>query len=141
MMPDVVRALLDKGRATGLVDGTLVRFATVGAITTILDVVLFGLLAVGMDIPPVPANVVSYSCGIITSFALNRTWTFGIGRSAGGAERHAFRFVLSNLAGLLLSSGLVAVFTLLLPDFVAKLISVPLVFIWNYSVARFWVFR
>jgi putative flippase GtrA len=141
MMQDPVRQLYSKARATGLVDATLLRFAAIGLVTTALDLVLFSLLAVGAGVPAVAANIVSYSCGIVTSFVLNRSWTFGVARDTPGAGRHAVRFAASNIAGLLLSSTLVGLLVLVLPDVAAKVISVPLVFVWNYALARFWVFR
>jgi putative flippase GtrA len=117
----------------------LMRFATVGLLTTALDFGLFSALARGLGVPPVPSNLVSYSCGIVTSFVLNRHWTFST-RGRGGIERHALRFLLSNLAGLALSTLLVGLLAHMLPPLVAKLISVPIVFVWNYLASRFWVF-
>jgi putative flippase GtrA len=140
-MQDTVRRLYSKGRATGLIDATLLRFAVIGLVTTTLDFVLFSLLAVVAGVPPVAANAVCYSCGIATSFVLNRSWTFGVAVDAPGVRKHAIRFIASNIAGLLLSSILVGLLVLVLPDVAAKAVSVPLVFVWNYSVARFWVFR
>ena len=140
-MLEAPRKLFERRPAIGFVDATLVRFAVVGLITTTLDLVIFSVLAVHTDIPAVAANVVSYSCGIATSFVLNRSWTFGIGHGSAGIERHTIRFLASNLTGLALSSILVALFVLALPDIAAKAVSVPLVFFWNYAVARFWVFR
>ena len=53
----------------------------------------------------------------------------------------AFKFVLSTLTGLLISTILVALLTTAIPAIHAKLISVPVVFAWNYLAARFWVFN
>ncbi len=124
-----------------LLHPTLWRFATVGLLTTAIDIVLFSLLAVGAGIPAVAANTVSYSTGILTSFLLNRFWTFGLSARERSAFHHAFRFGASNLVGLLLSNLIVALFLLVMPKVFAKGLSVPLVFIWNYGAARFWVFR
>jgi putative flippase GtrA len=55
--------------------------------------------------------------------------------------KHGLRFLLSNVAALALSSLLVAVMILFLPPVAAKVASVLLVFIWNYLLARLWVFR
>ena len=140
-MLGATRRLLCRGRAGVLVDITLVRFATIGLMTTVLDLVVFSLLAVGVGLFPVAANVISYSFGIATSFVLNRSWTFSVPRGARGVERQALRFLASNLAALLFSSLLVALFILVLPEMTAKLVSVPIVFLWNYAVARLWVFR
>lgn len=115
---------------------TLVRFALVGAVTTTLDFALFtALVAAGSA--PVSANILSYSCGILVSYLLNRSWTFRAGRS----HVQALKFVLSTLTGLLISTCLVAVLASLIPPALAKILSVPVVFAWNYLVARLWVFR
>jgi putative flippase GtrA len=115
---------------------TLLRFATVGAITTALDVSLFaGLTAAAVPAPL--ANLSSYSCGILLSYNLNRSWTFRVG----GSHLQALKFVLSTLTGLLISTLLVAVLSMTIPAIYAKLISVPVVFAWNYLAARLWVFN
>jgi putative flippase GtrA len=115
---------------------TLLRFATVGAITTLLDIVLF-MTFVAAALPPAPANLVSYSCGIAVSYALNRSWTFGVRHS----HAQALKFVTATLAGLLISTAIVAILATLIPAPVAKILSVPVVFGWNYLTARHWVFR
>jgi putative flippase GtrA len=115
---------------------TLLRFATVGAITTALDVTLFtGLTTAG--VPAALANVCSYSCGIVVSYNLNRSWTF----SVDGSRLKALKFVVSTLTGLLISTFLVAVLSMTIPAIYAKFISVPVVFVWNYFAARLWVFN
>ncbi|WP_331376199.1 GtrA family protein [Sinorhizobium chiapasense] len=115
---------------------TLARFAVVGAITTILDFVVFTSLAAAGTIPA-SANILSYSCGIFVSYVLNRSWTFRARRS----HVQAVKFVLSTLTGLLISTCLVALLASLIPPPVAKILSVPVVFAWNYLSARLWVFR
>lgn len=115
---------------------TLLRFATVGAITTLLDIALFTTF-VAAAAPPAPANLVSYSCGIVVSYALNRTWTFGARHS----HAKALKFVAATLAGLLISTVLVAGLATLMSPTLAKILSVPVVFAWNYLTARLWVFR
>lgn len=137
----VVRRFLPRGADSVVLHPTLWRFATVGFITTAIDFVLFSLLAVGIGMPVIAANTISYSTGVLTSFILNRTWTFGLRVSDRGAARHAFKFGASNLLGLLLSNLIVTLFLLVMPKLFAKGLSVPLVFIWNYASARFWVFR
>jgi putative flippase GtrA len=141
LIANAFRALSEKARLTGLVDLALFRFATVGLITTALDIILFGLLAVTVGIPAVVANSVSYSCGVVTSFLLNRYWTFSAKAREGRVLRHGLRFLVTHVAGLVLSSVLVALLVLVLPPVAAKIISVPLVFIWNYLVSRLWVFK
>ena len=126
-------------RATRLpVDQTILRFTAVGLLTTLLDIGLFGGLTRMAGLAPAVANLASYSCGIVTSFALNRVWTFGAADRA-GAKAFA-RFVASNAAGLALSTAIVATLSTFLPSLFAKIVSVPIVFVWNYLLARYWVF-
>jgi putative flippase GtrA len=116
--------------------GTVMRFAFVGAITTTLDVILFaGLTAAALM--PAAANVLSYSCGILLSYILNRSWTFKVE----GSRVQAMKFVLSTLTGLVISTLLVSLLAGFMPAMYAKLLSVPVVFVWNYLTARIWVFN
>jgi putative flippase GtrA len=116
--------------------GTLLRFAVVGAITTTIDFVFFTTL-VAAALAPALANIFSYSCGIAVSYVLNRSWTFRARRS----HIQAVKFVAATVTGLLISTGLVAVLATILPPLVAKILSVPVVFGWNYLMSRLWVFR
>lgn len=115
---------------------TTARFAIVGAITTTLDVVLFTSLVM-MALAPALANVLSYSTGIVVSYQLNRSWTFRTARS----YVQAMKFGASTLTGLLLSTILVTLLASLIPAPAAKVASVPIVFVWNYLMARLWVFQ
>lgn len=115
------------------------RFAAVGALTTILDFVLFSALVGSFGLIAGIANMLSYSCGIVASFLLNRYWTFG---QRPVDARGAFgRFVVTHAAGLGLSTLLVAGLATFLPDQLAKIASVPIVFVWNFALANRWVFR
>ncbi|TPW29003.1 GtrA family protein [Pararhizobium mangrovi] len=111
------------------------RFAAVGVVTTALDFLLFTSLHAA-SLPTALANTISYSCGIAASYHLNRNWTFGVR----GDRVRALKFVLSTLTGLVISTFLVTAFVRFAPAPVAKLTSVPIVFVWNYLIARNWVF-
>lgn len=115
---------------------TLARFAAVGAVTTLLDMALFNTFYFA-GAAPTPSNLVSYSCGIAVSYMLNRAWTF----RAAHSHVQAVKFVAATLTGLLISTAIVAGLALLIPAPVAKVISVPIVFVWNYLASRLWVFR
>ena len=118
-----------------------IRFAVVGLITTVLDFLLFGALTSAAVMKTAMANVVSYSCGIAVSFTLNRVWTFGQLRIGSPVGHEALKFAATHAAGLTLSTMLVSLLALFLPALAAKAVSVPVVFVWNYVLARFWVFR
>lgn len=52
------------------------------------------------------ANVLAYAAGMLNSFVLNRTWTFA---AEGHVGAHAARFVLLNIATLVVSTLIVFV--------------------------------
>lgn len=122
-------------RLAARIDATIIRFAVVGAITTVIDFVLFATL-IGMTGQPVLSNIISYSCGLTTSYLLNRSWTFAVEADL----IQALKFFLFTSTGLLLSTLLVALLSMALPPLAAKLVSVPIVFFWNYLTARYLVF-
>ena len=53
-----------------------VRFALVGVANTGVDVAVFVALTLGLALPPVAANPLSYAAGMVFSFASNRRVTF-----------------------------------------------------------------
>lgn len=114
----------------------IVRFGLVGVVNTLIDLILFSLLVQGAAFGVVAANVLSYGTGILNSFVMNRAWTFN-DRSQGRALLRSFLlFVGINLLGLGFSTLLVAGFSTLMEPILAKVISVPLVFVWNYLASR-----
>lgn len=53
------------------------RFAIVGALNTVFGVALIFLLYIGLELSLVVSNAVGYGLGLIVSFVLNGSWTFG----------------------------------------------------------------
>ncbi|QQD83843.1 GtrA family protein [Bacillus siamensis] len=78
---------------------TLGRFCTVGAGNTLIDFGVFFLLT-ACHVPYLPAQICSYSAGMINSYVWNRNWTFRVKRKADGKE--IVCFLIINLA----SSGI-----------------------------------
>jgi putative flippase GtrA len=118
----------------------VVKFGVVGVANTALDFAIFSALTLGAGVAPTIANVVSYSCGIGLSFCINASWTF----RDRGARRPAARlpmFIAANLAGLAISTAVVALLARDYGPLPAKIVSVGVAFIWNFVFANFIVFR
>lgn len=86
------------------------------------------------------ANVIGYSAGVVNSFVWNKYWTFGV-RDRGASQFR--RFVLLNLACLLLSSVSLFFFTDLLawsylPVWTVTMSAVTVI---NFVITRNWVFH
>jgi putative flippase GtrA len=54
------------------------RFAMVGALNTIAGVAVIFILYKGFDFSLIMSNAVGYGVGLIVSFVLNGSWTFGV---------------------------------------------------------------
>jgi putative flippase GtrA len=131
----------------------VVKFASVGALNTVIDFAVFNLLVLVFGVGIVVANLVSYSAGIANSYLWNRNWTFADRRS-NRWRPELFKFVVANLGGLAVNTGLVwllvralelvtrssdtATSTWIPPAAKAAAIAGTMVF--NYIAFKFWVF-
>lgn len=120
-----------------------VKFGLVGVLNTGVDLGLYALLThwTGwLAAVPVTAKAISYSAGIVNSFIFNRGWTF---RSQSSAIKTLIPFVLGNLAGLAVNTGLmqVGIHTLNLNEWMAVGFATCSTLLWNYAFSKFVVFR
>jgi putative flippase GtrA len=85
------------------------------------------------------ANFAGYSAGILNSFIWNKFWTFEAERQA---KTQFFRFLVLNLACLVLSSASLFFFTDYLnwPYLPVWIITMGIVTLVNFAVSKFWVF-
>lgn len=114
------------------------KFATTGLVATSVDVGIFlGLVNFG-GFSRVVANVISYSCGMVTNFLLQKRFVFNLQRAAWSA------FVLSalvSLGGLSLNTFFVWTFSMIpllgVYPLVPKLMATGLVFFYNFYLKRY----
>lgn len=119
----------------------MARYAVVGLVNTTLDCAGYVTLATVMRLPAVVSNILSYSATILVSYLLNREWTFADrGRDARGWSQFG-RFFCLNLIGLSLSTVIVFLFAMAVDKVLAKALSVPIVFFYNYFGSSRFVFR
>ncbi|MEC1668350.1 GtrA family protein [Bacillus mojavensis] len=117
---------------------TLGRFCTVGVGNTLIDFGVFFFLT-ACHIPYLPAQICSYSAGIINSYVWNRNWTFQVKRKADGKE--IVRFLMINIAASGITFLLLYLFqrggcSLLVSKLAATIGGMMMNFIGN----RIWVF-
>jgi putative flippase GtrA len=110
------------------------RFAVVGSINTAVDLGLFATLTGLMSLQPDRANAISYACCIATGFILNRGWRFEDVR--GDTAEQFTRLIVVSLASLLLSTMIVGGLATIMPALLAKFLSLPIMFLWSYSMTR-----
>ena len=129
--------------------GRFVRFLVVGASGTLLDFAILTLIKHFLGWPTLPANVISYSCGIISNFVLTQWWVY---RDAGNKQTFVqlAQFALVSLIGLILNNVLVLALEVPAGNLLhspangylpAKLAATLIVLLWNFFANRFWTFN
>jgi len=133
------KRLLEDPRAAQLLK--LIKFGIVGVMNTAVDFLVYTLLVSVLGWGLYISQVISYSCGMLNSYGINRKWTFSTKNGFFSGE--LVRFILLNLSMMLLGMAIIWFCTqhLLLHKLVAKLISTVLVLVVNFLVSNFWVFR
>lgn len=118
-----------------------VKFMIVGAINFGVDIGVLALLNQVLGLWLIPANIISYTCGVINSFLLNRYWTFKIRHSFFSV--HFAKFVFINLISLGVNTLAVAVLKDLyhLDLGIAKLLATVFSFTVNFAGNKLLVFK
>lgn len=118
----------------------MLRFLIVGTLNTGIDIAVFALLVL-ISVPIIPAQCVSYGCGVGNSYILNRYWTF---RQKGKQTiKQPLKFIFVNLVTLVVVSILLNVMhnhldlSLISSKVIATLIGIFI----NFIGSRYWVFQ
>jgi putative flippase GtrA len=117
-----------------------VRFAIVGALNTGVDIAIFSLFFYAFDASLIAANSIGYLSAVSNSFVFNKYWTFSETRRHGRIHYQFSLFLVLGLIGLGLSNGIVWSLASYVPEIIAKLLSVGVLFVWNFGTSRFIVF-
>ena len=119
----------------------LIKFGIVGAMNTFIDWAIFFLLTQFTAITPWIAHVISYSCGVISSFLGNKFFTFKSRGTKTGVEM--VKFIVLNLLSLGASTLVMILFADMLQwnSYIAKIFSTGASMLINYIGSRFFVFN
>ncbi len=125
------------------------RYVTVGAIGTLIDVILFMLLRIRFGISDLLANTAAYGAGSVNNFILHRRWTFpGQTRQTVGVQ--FVKFFAVNLSALAANN---LILILLEPTFdrlfstsefgemLAKGLAMAVGMGLSFTLQRIWTFR
>src|SRR5713226_7402956 len=127
------------------------RYCLVGGVNTLLDLLVLNVLLWGFPtrnvLILVGYNSVAYSSGALTSFFLNKYWTFGHKRRT--TRREVVRFSIILALEILYSNGLVWLAGKALQPLItnvtlwgnaSKLLAVAGSAVLSYTFMRFWTF-
>ncbi|MCB0566321.1 MAG: GtrA family protein [Phaeodactylibacter sp.] len=113
------------------------RFAMTGAVATTVDYVIY-LLLVGRFFSPVISNIISYSCGMVINFILQKRFVFAL---QGSAYRAFALSLIVSLGGMALSTGIIYGLTQLdffsSHQYITKLCATGTVFFYNFYLKRY----
>ncbi|WP_041802181.1 GtrA family protein [Rhodopseudomonas palustris] len=118
-----------------------VSFALVGVINAFIDLGVFLVFYDWIGVPLVASNVLAWAVAVSCSYIMNSFTTFG--RESGGKLRlrDYLKFVVSGIAGVTAATTTLVVLSLYLPVLTAKLVSILVSFVVNFSLSHFVVFR
>jgi putative flippase GtrA len=119
-------------------------FATAGAVAFIVDAgVLYVALAIGMG--PFAGRALSFSCAVVTTWLINRTFTFRPPEGR-GLLAEFIHYLAAMSVGAVVNYGVYSVAILTLPrstwsPLIAVAVGVGAGLVFNFIGAKFWVFR
>lgn len=115
----------------------LLKYGFFGATTAGIEFVVFLLLSPWAHI--YVASTVSFLVGLVVSFIFNKFIVFK--NSDDVKKSEAVQFLVLGLANSQLSSVMTWAMSLVVPGFVAKIISMGAIAIWNYLLMNFVIFK
>ena len=118
-----------------------VTFASVGAVSTIVDVSVFSSAVLYLVWPIIAANILSWTFGASCSYVLNSSITFAAESGRTLTFHRYARFLLSTVAGVVCSTTTLFILSYFVPLLVAKLLSLLVSFSIDFSLSHFVVFR
>ncbi|TEB07103.1 GtrA-like protein [Pelotomaculum schinkii] len=123
----------------------LCKFALVGCLNTFIDWAVYFAIVKLYPVESIyfytAAKGLSYFCGILNSYFLNRCWTFKTIHDHHEGGRF-IRFVLVNAVGLGINSASIYIFlNLNLAQMTALFLATAIAFTFNFTLSKLWVFR
>jgi putative flippase GtrA len=144
MIPAPLQNLLDRltvawhERAVAL---KAISFALVGVVNTAIDFSVFWTTARILGWPLVPANVLAWLVAVSFSYAMNSMLTFGPESGRTLRWRDYAAFAASGVAGMVASTATLFALSYVMPVLSAKLLSILVSFVVNFSLSHFVVFK
>ena len=144
MIPAPLQNILDRlsvawhERAVAL---KALSFAMVGVVNTLIDFSVFWTTAKYLQWPLVPANVLAWVVAVSFSYAMNSFTTFGPESGRVLRWRDYATFIASGVAGMVASTATLVALSYVFPLVAAKLTSIAVSFVVNFSLSHFVVFK
>jgi putative flippase GtrA len=134
------------------------KFATVGAIGSVIDIVFMNLLTHLLNLRLVYAGTISLVCAIVSNFMLNRYWTYPDSRSRHFLHQLSM-FFLVNLIGIVFRIPILHYVEPVMAGAFESMVhlshssaqilaknatlafAIGVVMIWNFFINRYWTYN
>jgi putative flippase GtrA len=134
------------------------KFATVGAIGSVIDIVIMNLLTHLLNMRLVYAGTISLICAIVSNFMLNRYWTYPDSRSRHFLHQLSM-FFLVNVVGILFRIPILHFVEPVMAGTFERMVrlshasaevlarnatlafAIGVVMIWNFFINRYWTYN
>lgn len=140
-----------------LLERQFVRFLIIGTMNTAIDWSVLNILLLVTRTTSITSYALfksfSFSLAIINSFFFNKHWTFEQ-KTSGYSDKEILKFVLINIGGLIINSGIATLMTglcgvglgrgdlqFLLCANVGVIVATGVSFLWNFFGYKFFVFN
>ena len=118
-----------------------ISFAMVGVVNTLIDFGVFWSATTILHWPLVPSNVTAWLVAVSFSYAMNTFITFGPESGRVLRWRDYATFLASGIAGMIASTATLVALSYVMPVLFAKLLSILVSFVVNFSLSHFVVFK
>jgi putative flippase GtrA len=121
--------------------GKILRFGIVGFVSFVVDFSLTYACKEWLHWDKYLANTIGFLVSSVLNFMLNRIWAFDSKDER--VTKQAALFAIATVSGLFLGNGMVYLFAdyIGINFYIAKLMSVGIMMIWNFSVNHFIIFK
>lgn len=121
--------------------GTLLWFSCAGAVSSVVDIGLLRVLVTGLGLWYLPAAAISYCCGIMVNYGINKHVTFHDGTTDYITQFTTFAAISVSCLCMNLCIIWLAVEQFALNYLSAKVIATAFAFFWSYYGQRRFTFR
>lgn len=120
----------------------LTKYLVAGCAAFAAEYLSFYVMISSFGVALYVANTLSFCIGLMTSFLLNRLWTFGGKQYSKGASHQLSFYIILATANLMLTNLLVAIFTNAgINPKIGKLIAMIVTSSWNFILFKYIIFR
>jgi putative flippase GtrA len=142
--PAAVRLILPQIVETWLSRPTvskIISFGVIGLGNTVIDLAIFTLAYKVLGLPLVPANVMAWLVAVSCSYVMNTMITFRAESGRVLRRKDYLSFVASGVLGVIATTTTLVVLSHFMPVYAAKLLSILVSFVVNFTMSHFVVFR